>query len=213
MKKLLLLPGVLAACLLVSPASADVFTFGTMDITLSNGFLTVPSAGTVTVTNLGGGVADINWDVAPNLVINAGGHFPLTFSLLTGSVDAGTLASPFFVASGSGPFDNDPFKGFANAIDGNCAPGGNGCGTSVIDFHVTGYTGLSSINFNGTPVFLAGDILDVACQAAGGTACTGAVGATNVSVPGPIVGAGLPGLVAACFGMIGLARRRRNKAA
>jgi hypothetical protein len=34
---------------------------------------------------------------------------------------------------------------------------------------------------------------------------------TSVSVPGPIVGAGIPGIIAGCLGLVGLARRRINR--
>ena len=36
---------------------------------------------------------------------------------------------------------------------------------------------------------------------------------TTLSVPGPVVGAGLPGLVVACIGLLALARRRRQQIA
>jgi hypothetical protein len=43
------------------------------------------------------------------------------------------------------------------------------------------------------------------------TANSGAIFVTTAPVPGPIVGAGLPGLIAACGGLLALARRRRQR--
>jgi len=66
---------------------------------------------------------------------------------------------------------------------------------------------LETTNANGN--FFVADILCGAAQ----TGCAGNTGPVDVStppVPGPIVGAGLPGLVAACVGLIALARRRRQ---
>lgn len=45
------------------------------------------------------------------------------------------------------------------------------------------------------------------------TANSGANATIDVSVPGPIVGAGFPGLLAACGGLMALARRRRRQVA
>jgi hypothetical protein len=48
------------------------------------------------------------------------------------------------------------------------------------------------------------------CQASDGPENIFAVSVVN-PVPGPIAGAGLPGLLAACGGLIALARRRRKQ--
>src|SRR5258707_417484 len=67
--------------------AAQSFT-SAFNLTQSNAFGT-GNFGTVTVTDLGGGSADIKLDVSPNFILSTGSHFAFTFSLAgTGSVDA-----------------------------------------------------------------------------------------------------------------------------
>ena len=80
---------------------------------------------------------------------------------------------------------------------------------SQLTFTVTNATvaELETANANGN-LFVA----DILCGAAQ-TQCNGLTGPVDVSIPGPVVGAGLPGLVMACAGLLGLARRRRQRIA
>ena len=81
-------------------------------------------------------------------------------------------------------------------------------------YSVTEVAGVSlNILANGT-AFLTGfdatpGTFNFSSQGPGGPTVT--FSATTVAVPGPIVGAGLPGLVAACGGLLALMRRRRRK--
>jgi hypothetical protein len=224
MKKSLLCAVAAIAMSLSGPAMADVL-FGTFHLEYSEAFGT-GDFGTVTIS---GNQADafVQVNVGDNWLIDTGGpHQPFAFNLNTGTVSQ-IESSVIFKEGPVGGSDASPFGHFTNTIVSNgdfpptgCAnggspgPGGNpGCGVNSLSFHVSNYTGFfdnpwKSPDGSIKEIYYAADILYCptdSCQ--GGT---GNVGGGAVSVPGPVVGAGLPGLAA--MGMFGLNfwRRRRN---
>ena len=99
----------------------------------------------------------------------------------------------------------------------NCA--GNG-GTGVICFNLDPDLAVTddmlfTIDFttDGTLDFSLPHLRVAFLVNAGDTSAQGDLLSKDIPVPGPIVGAGLPGLLMACGGLLALARRRRQKLA
>jgi hypothetical protein len=209
---------------LSSVARADVYTI--TDCSGGLGCGTGNNFGTVTVTNIAGGV-DIN------IVLNPGNRFYANFSPsimfdLSGipSVTYQNVPSNYTPASGgtqtAGSFSPDGIGTFNYGLTDTNANGFPGSTAGPVDFHVLA-SGLTTASFvpgsnspTGNSLFFALD-LGIGCTPiATPTACanTGFSGATRtVTVPAPLVGAGLPGLVMACGGLIAFARRRRSQVA
>jgi hypothetical protein len=75
-----------------------------------------------------------------------------------------------------------------------------------LDISATG--GLTLTGRDNTP-----GAFSLTTQGGGDGTTTVTFSATTVAVPGPVLGAGLPGLVMACGGLLALARRRRQQVA
>jgi len=144
-----------------------------------------------------------------------GGELFLFNDAIAGSTITSVATSPTTPAGGLVGFTNLPpvmadgtgtFTASVECTVASDCNGGSAPTMTSLTFTVTNATvaQLETKNANGN-IFVA----DTLCGAAQ-TQCGGLTGPVD-AVPGPIAGAGLPGLVMACGGLVALARRRRQK--
>jgi hypothetical protein len=143
------------------------------------------------------GLPGTNWTVVCCTASNSGTGFT---NLSTDYSDGGAKAN----VSAFGGFNQtiNIFDGFSHSVDTlsfdlHLTSGSWANAASVLTTNSDGFAAYAHIFVTGSP----------AVQSAG------AIATGFAAVPGPIVGAGLPGLVMACGGLLALARRRRQKSA
>jgi len=208
-----------------APARAD-FSLTLTNCNSSFGCASPTGNGIGTVSVKDNGANEVQITVTPNGAFNLvkTGLMTFVFSLAQGIGPATVtpVTSNFAVIIPAG--QEDGMGTFQYGLDWTGGNGGGNGTAGPLVFDVTA-TGLSAVladfatgtgnSFNGPYYFVA----DVGCVSTGSfcntfsTSSTGLAGALGVPTPGPVVGAGLPGIVAACAGLLAFARRRRQRLA
>jgi hypothetical protein len=220
----LLCLGLIGLGLGINSGHASTVSFGTYNFTQSDAFGT-GSFGSVTISDLGGGTANVTVNVSPNYILDTGSHWAGTFSWAgAGTIDPNAFglghafsSTHFSLATTGAPFSNPPFGTFTSAIKADCTKGN--CGPTLgssYSFHILHFSGLVTATsaFNNLGIIFAVDIFRSGCT---GYACTGAVGAVigqNAPPPPPPPGVPLPPAAllfgSALVGLTVLGRRRRR---
>ena len=200
---------VLCAGVGVFPTLAFANLDGTWSITHDNfGIDCTAGCGTVTISN--DGTKDVTFVIditTSTLDIHGIGEsfaFDVTGTGISVGITGanGTVWSTTLETSGVG--QQDGLGNFTDAVNCNGAISGNLCGTKVT-IDLTSASNISlALNNDSNPFSLK-------LSTNGDNKTTGfSTGTLVTAVPGPVAGAGLPGLIAACGGLIALARRRRR---
>ena len=195
--------GVLFASL--PPAEADTYKLS-VDHCTGGCFDGTSPFGTVMATQDGSNV-DVTVKLTDNYVFQKSTAFDAFGFNMAGLQTITNLTAGF-------TYDSDGYSadGFGMFQDGfiKASTGGQSLSFTILNATV-GQFALSTIPPGDTRAYFAADILSPNYKTGNVGAITSVPGVA--SVPGPVVGAGLPGLMAACGGLLVLARRRRQRIA
>jgi hypothetical protein len=234
MKRTILAAAALLACTaFVSPASAVTINVGDVGASVTTNIQGFVDPGPVSVSGLTASVflqydgvsnGGLTWNFDYTLTNTSSGN--VTASRIsswglgtTPNVTDATSTGVFNTALVGSEMSGFPNVGGAMSIIEMCfAAQGNGCsgGGGIFNTGTNSASGEFTLTFGSVLTSISLDAALVRFQAIDATTPNlnggSGVGFNTVGVPGPVVGAGIPGLLAACGGMFGLNfwRRRRN---
>lgn len=194
-------------------------------------FATAVSVGTANALPYVTGTISI---IGPNTIDYTGDSVTFLPGSLVGAATGSFLASGFNLGDAVTMRNQGSPVSYAGPLATNDLLGGSdlGCGAGCVfsavspantaQFEITGLISLTEVAGVSLDILASGWVYLTGYEKTFGTFNFGTEGpgntevtfsATTIAVPGPILGAGLPGLIAACGGLVLLARRRRSKMA